>query len=151
MNKSFNYSLLLIILLIPVIIYLYFLQWKSGTIYGDDLYIFKGHEGLHSFSEKISMPVSSGKFRPVNGLSIHFLIELLQENKIMGAVLDVTYKEPLPTENPLWVMSNVLLTQHSSGGWAEEASDKVKFFLSNLERFESGEELVNNVDLVKGY
>ena len=80
MNKSFNYSLLLIILLIPVIIYLYFLQWKSGTIYGDDLYIFKGHEGLHSFSEKISMPVSSGKFRPVNGLSIHFLIELFQKN-----------------------------------------------------------------------
>ena len=80
-----------------------------------------------------------------------FLIKLLQENKIMGAVLDVTEQEPLPTENPLWSLSNVLLTQHSSGGWAEEASEKVNFFLENLERFESGEELVNNVDLVKGY
>ncbi len=80
-----------------------------------------------------------------------YLIEILQENKIFGAVLDVTEKEPLPIESPLWAMSNILLTQHSSGGWAEEASDKVKFFLSNLERFENGEELVNNVDLVKGY
>ncbi len=80
-----------------------------------------------------------------------YLIEILQENKIFGAVLDVTEKEPLPEESPLWAMENVLLTQHSSGGWAEEAADKVKFFLSNLERFESGEELVNNVDLVKGY
>ena len=80
-----------------------------------------------------------------------YLIKILQENKIFGAVLDVTAKEPLPTESPLWAMSNVLITQHSSGGWAEEATEKVKFFLSNLERFESGEELVNNVDLVKGY
>ena len=80
-----------------------------------------------------------------------FLIKLLQENKIMGAVLDVTEKEPLPKENQLWNLPNVLLTQHSSGGWAEEAVEKVIFFLENLERFESGEELINNVNLVKGY
>jgi glyoxylate/hydroxypyruvate reductase len=80
-----------------------------------------------------------------------YLIKILQENKIFGAVLDVTEKEPLPENNLLWTMENVLLTQHSSGGWAEEAAEKVKFFLSNLERFESGEKLVNNVDLAKGY
>ena len=80
-----------------------------------------------------------------------YLIEILQESKIMGAVLDVTEKEPLPEESPLWTIPNVLLTQHSSGGWAEEATEKVKFFLSNLGRFENGNELMNNVDLVKGY
>jgi glyoxylate/hydroxypyruvate reductase len=80
-----------------------------------------------------------------------YLIKILEENKIFGAVLDVTEKEPLPKESPLWAMENVLLTQHSSGGWAEEAAEKVIFFLRNLARFESGEELVNNVDLVKGY
>ncbi|MEA5458442.1 D-2-hydroxyacid dehydrogenase [Arcicella sp. LKC2W] len=79
------------------------------------------------------------------------LIEILKEEKILGAVLDVTELEPLPTESPLWNMPNVLLTQHSSGGWAEESADKVVFFLNNLARFEKGEELVNNVDLVKGY
>ena len=79
------------------------------------------------------------------------LIEILKEEKILGAVLDVTELEPLPTESPLWNMSNVLLTQHSSGGWAEESADKVIFFLDNLTLFEKGEELINNVDLVKGY
>jgi glyoxylate/hydroxypyruvate reductase len=80
-----------------------------------------------------------------------FLIELLAENKIMGAVLDVTAQEPLPLENPLWELPNVLLTQHTSGGWAAEGADKITFFLENLKRFENGDELVNNVDLVKGY
>ena len=79
------------------------------------------------------------------------LIEILQAKRIMGAVLDVTKIEPIPTESPLWEMENVLLTQHSSGGWIEESSGKVKFFLENLGRFEKGLELLNTVDLGKGY
>ena len=79
------------------------------------------------------------------------LIEILQAKRIMGAVLDVTEIEPIPTESPLWEMENVLLTQHSSGGWIEENSGKVKVFLDNLGRFEKGEELMNKVDLRKGY
>ena len=79
------------------------------------------------------------------------LIEILQAKRIMGAVLDVTEVEPIPTESPLWEMENVLLTQHSSGGWIEESSGKVKFFLENLGRFEREEELLNMVDLGKGY
>ena len=79
------------------------------------------------------------------------LIEILQANRIMGAVLDVTEIEPLPANSILWEMENVLLTQHSSGGWMEESSGKVKFFLENLGRFEKGKELLNIVDLKKGY
>lgn len=79
------------------------------------------------------------------------LIEILQAKRIMGAVLDVTEIEPLPTSSVLWEMENVLLTQHSSGGWLEESSGKVKFFLENLDRFEKGKELLNIVDLKKGY
>ena len=80
MNRTVNYSFIFFVLMVPVLIYLYFLQWKTGTIYGDDLYIYKNHEGLNSFSEKIGMPVSFGKYRPVHGLSMHFLIELFQKN-----------------------------------------------------------------------
>jgi glyoxylate/hydroxypyruvate reductase len=79
------------------------------------------------------------------------LIEILQAKRIMGAVLDVTETEPIPSESILWEMENVLLTQHSSGGWLEESSGKVRFFLENLDRFEKGEELLNIVDLKKGY
>jgi glyoxylate/hydroxypyruvate reductase len=102
----------------------------------------------------LSMLKSSALFVNVgrgSAVDEEFLIKILQGNEIMGAVLDVTEKEPLPAEHILWTLPNVLLTQHSSGGWAEEAAEKVKFFLSNLKRFENGEELVNNVDLVKGY
>jgi glyoxylate/hydroxypyruvate reductase len=79
------------------------------------------------------------------------LIEILQAKRIMGAVLDVTEIEPIPVDNPLWEMENVLLTQHSSGGWAEESSGKVKFFLENMGRYDKGLKLLNMVDLGKGY
>jgi glyoxylate/hydroxypyruvate reductase len=79
------------------------------------------------------------------------LIDILQAKRIMGAVLDVTEIEPIPVDSPLWEMENVLLTQHSSGGWMEESSGKVKFFLENLGRFEKGLKLLNMVDLEKGY
>lgn len=79
------------------------------------------------------------------------LIEKLQAGAIAGAVLDVTAVEPLPQNHVLWNMPNVLLTQHSSGGWAEENADKVKVFLNNLKRFENNEPLENIADLAKGY
>ncbi len=79
------------------------------------------------------------------------LIEMLKNDQIYGAVLDVTAKEPIPIEHPLWQMPNVLLTQHTSGGWAEENLDKIKFFTENLERFEKGEALVNIANLARGY
>lgn len=79
------------------------------------------------------------------------LIEILQQNKIYGAVLDVTAKEPIPENHVLWQMPNVLLTQHTSGGWAEENLDKIKFFINNLSRFEKGETLVNIANLERGY
>ncbi|MBB6005491.1 D-2-hydroxyacid dehydrogenase [Arcicella rosea] len=79
------------------------------------------------------------------------LIELLQQNKIYGAVLDVTAKEPIPENHVLWQMPNVLLTQHTSGGWAEENLDKIKFFIENLARFEKGKALINIANLARGY
>lgn len=42
------------------------------------------------------------------------MIEALRSGKLAGAALDVTEKEPLPAESPLWTMPNVLLSPHSS-------------------------------------
>lgn len=79
------------------------------------------------------------------------LIEALQSGRIAGAVLDVTAEEPLPTNSPLWRLPNVLLTQHTAGGYADEQADKVPVFLQNLRRFRAGEEVENRVDFGKGY
>ncbi|MEO7801344.1 MAG: hypothetical protein ABIR81_05060 [Ginsengibacter sp.] len=71
---------LLLVIAIPIIIYLYFLPWKTTTMYGDDLYIYKTHAALHGFSEKINIPGLFQKYRPLHGLSMHFLNETLKKN-----------------------------------------------------------------------
>lgn len=79
------------------------------------------------------------------------LIRALQSGQLGGAVLDVTDREPLPADSPLWTMPNVLLTQHTGGGQPDEDAGKVAQFLRNLKRFQVGEPLENSVDLERGY
>ena len=79
------------------------------------------------------------------------LVGLLFEKKIRGCVLDVSEQEPIPHENLLWVCPNTILTQHTAGGYEEEITGKVRLFLKNLELFTSGNELLNMIDLAKGY
>ncbi|HEX8503951.1 MAG TPA: D-2-hydroxyacid dehydrogenase [Hymenobacter sp.] len=79
------------------------------------------------------------------------LIEALQAGRLGGAVLDVTATEPLPADNPLWSLPNVLLTQHTGGGQPQEDEAKADMLLRNLERFRSGQPLENLVELSRGY
>ena len=43
------------------------------------------------------------------------LIEHLQAGKIAGAGLDVFPTQPLPKDNPLWTMPNVIITPNIGG------------------------------------
>ncbi len=79
------------------------------------------------------------------------LIAALQAGRLAGAVLDVTATEPLPTENPLWTLPNVLLTQHTGGGQLREDEGKVDVLLRNLELLRTGQPLENRVELGRGY
>jgi glyoxylate/hydroxypyruvate reductase A len=79
------------------------------------------------------------------------LIASLQDGGLAGAVLDVTEKEPLPVESPLWSMPNVILTQHSAGGHFGEDQAKVEIFVENLHRFVGGQDVLNRVDVTRGY
>jgi len=79
------------------------------------------------------------------------LLDALTTRKISGAVLDVTEQEPLPQQSKLWDMQNVILTQHTGGGYKEEDEGKVKFFISNVKRFLNGEEVQHRVNLEQGY
>ena len=79
------------------------------------------------------------------------LLDALQAGKLGGAVLDVTAKEPLPADNPLWSMPKVLLTQHTAGGQPGEEDGRIDLLLNNLRRFQQGEPLENPIDLSKGY
>ena len=79
------------------------------------------------------------------------LIEALQTNRLGGAVLDVTATEPLPTDNPLWTLPSVLLTQHTGGGQPFEDEGKVDVLISNLALLRKGQPLDNLVELSRGY
>jgi len=79
------------------------------------------------------------------------LIQALQERRIRGAGLDVTYAEPLPQDSPLWELDNVLLSPHSAvRGEAIFTAPKQQFDeLAKL--FMQGKELFNIVDVKAGY
>ncbi len=79
------------------------------------------------------------------------LIENLRSGKLAGAALDVYEEEPLKEHNPLWDLSNVILTSHNS--WISEIRNERRFKLiyNNMKKYAQGEQLINIVDLKKGY
>ena len=66
------------------------------------------------------------------------LIAALREKRIAGAGLDVFQVEPLPADNPLWRMQNVIITPHQ-GGQCDVYNDLVlEVFRKNIECFLEG-------------
>lgn len=83
------------------------------------------------------------------------LVKVLEDGHLGGVALDVTDPEPLPKGHPLWKIDRVLLTPHIAGqsfGYSRETEQKVlNLCCQNLERYLEGRDLVNRVDLEKGY
>jgi len=79
------------------------------------------------------------------------LISALRNKKIAGAMLDVFDEEPLPSDNPLWKQSNLVITPHVSGISAKLLDDVLSLFATNLQRYQEGLPLYNLVDPEKGY
>lgn len=79
------------------------------------------------------------------------LAAALRENRIAGAALDVAGEEPLPESSPLWTLENCFITPHLSGASDALWERQAELLLDNLERWFSGRELRNRVDLSRGY
>lgn len=83
------------------------------------------------------------------------LTEILVNNKIAGAALDVTDPEPLPADHPLWKCRNCIIAPHVSGGSFGhlKATEERLFEIckENLRRYRAGEPLMNVVDFSSGY
>ncbi len=79
------------------------------------------------------------------------LIDALRAGTIAGAVLDVFEIEPLPPENPLWTLDNVVITPHVSDSVADWQNRLAAFFCDNLDRWRAGRPLENVVDPARGY
>ncbi|MDA1279742.1 MAG: D-2-hydroxyacid dehydrogenase [Chloroflexi bacterium] len=76
------------------------------------------------------------------------LVEALKSGQIAGAGLDTTIREPLPSDNELWDLPNVIITPHIAGNAEKDLLDRrtVGIFAGNLRRFVSGQPLINVVD-----
>ena len=79
------------------------------------------------------------------------LIEVLSEQRIGGAWLDVFSYEPLPDTSRLWSLPNTVVTPHLSGGNRESLSVLTDLCCENLRRYVAGDDLLNVVDPRKGY
>lgn len=83
-------------------------------------------------------------------LDTEALVEVLNQGRLGGCALDVTNPEPLPADNPLWDMENVILTPHVAGisfGHLPETEDKIyRLAAENLSRWLDGRPLKNVID-----
>ncbi len=67
------------------------------------------------------------------------LIRALQRGRIGGAALDVFSEEPLPSESPLWNLSNVLITPHMAGSTPHKNGRWRDIIVENYEAFVADE------------
>ena len=79
------------------------------------------------------------------------LKEALISKTIAGAALDVVHTEPLPADNPLWKLPNVIITPHISGLSLRYDERAAMVFEENLRRYLQGQPLCNVVEKERGY
>ena len=95
-----------------------------------------------------SLVVNVGRARIVDHVA---LADTLRSRHLGGASLDVFHAEPLPSDDPLWTLPNVILTPHTSGFRQGHWEDVVDLFSENLTRFRAGEPLRFQVLPALGY
>ncbi len=77
------------------------------------------------------------------------LLEMLDNDYLSGASLDVYHQEPLSTDHPFWEHPKVHMTPHYAS--VSDTNSVVPQILENYRRLVSGEELLNLVSKTKGY
>jgi glyoxylate/hydroxypyruvate reductase A len=107
--------------------------------------------GLLSRERLLRLPRGAAVINVARGSLIdqQALTALLQESHIGAATLDVFEREPLPADDPLWRMENVLITPHlASVAIPSSAAEQIA---ANILRASHGEPLTNLIDLSRGY
>ncbi len=67
------------------------------------------------------------------------LVEMLQKNPTLTAVLDVTDPEPPQADSPLFALPNLFLTPHIAGSAGSEVCRMAEYMFEESKRFKKGE------------
>lgn len=73
------------------------------------------------------------------------LYHALKEGHLAGAALDVFSREPIPVEEPLLALPNVIVTPHVGGVTEDSFRDIADAVAANIERLRSGQPLLHQV------
>jgi phosphoglycerate dehydrogenase-like enzyme len=79
------------------------------------------------------------------------LASALRSGTVRGAGLDVFQREPLPKDHPLWDCPNAVITPHMASDADDWQGRLVDIFTDNLARFETGLQVLNQIDKMRGY
>jgi phosphoglycerate dehydrogenase-like enzyme len=77
--------------------------------------------------------------------------DAIRTGHLGGASLDVYHQEPLPPDDPLWSLPNVVLTPHTSGYRTGHWDEVIDLFSDNLQRFLAGQPVRFRVEPELGY
>ena len=77
------------------------------------------------------------------------LFEALDRKQLSGACLDVFRTEPLCKDHPFWTYPQIIVTPHISS-WTDRESVAPQI-IENYRRVKTGEKLLNEVDIERGY
>ena len=79
------------------------------------------------------------------------LVKVMKEGHLRGAGLDVFPTEPVPSNHPIFELSNVVMTPHTSGWGVERQERLVAHFAENIRRYTLGLPMLAVVDKAAGY
>lgn len=77
------------------------------------------------------------------------LLEAISNGQLSGAVLDVFSQEPLPSDHPFWTNTSIRVTPHIAS--VTNTSTAAPQIIENYHRILSGKNLLNQVNVSKGY
>jgi phosphoglycerate dehydrogenase-like enzyme len=73
------------------------------------------------------------------------LLQAIDSGKLAGAALDVTEREPIPQESPLWSHPKVLLSGHYAGASPRYEARLLDLFIENLSQDAVGRSLLTHI------
>lgn len=92
--------------------------------------------------------INAGRGKTVNEEDLYLA---LKNNQFKLYISDVFVEEPLPKDNPLWDLDNIIITPHIAGPTTNYATKLYEVIKPNIKAFINGEDLNNKYNLNRGY